>query len=397
MIQRYISRHLAVKFFLSYLVVILVGIVILASAAELAVPRAFDRHLSAMGSMMQEMMGGQPMGGMMGTLSSSGDMNADLYRNFRAAVTEALALAALAAGLAAVVVSVVVSRQVVAPIQAMRRASARIAEGHYAERVVIPGNVAAGDLDELAQLALSFNRMAAQLARTEAMRRQLIGDVSHELRTPLTAIKGSLEGLMDGVLPATPETYQQIHREASRLQRLVEDLQELSRVEARAYELHPRRLSPRALLEQAASRLRYQFSEKGVSLEVRTPERLPDVWADEDRIQQVLTNLLGNALRYTPAGGAVTLEAQPARGEVRFQVRDTGVGISPEHLPHLFDRFYRVDKSRSRERGGSGIGLTIAKHLVEAHGGRIWAESAGRGQGSTFVFTLPQAGSLPNL
>ena len=262
--------------------------------------------------------------------------------------------------------------------------SQRIADGHYSERVI------AGGEDELGQLAAHFNQMAEKLEQVESMRRQLIGDVSHELRTPLTAIKGSMEGLMDGVLPATDETYQQIHQEADRLNRLVDDLQELSRVEAGSYELdlQPTQIAP--LFETLTKRFRQQFESKRVSLDLNLPTDLPLVLADEHRILQVLTNLTGNALRYTPEGGAVTVGAARTNGSVQFTVRDTGVGIAPEHLSHLFDRFYRADKSRSRAAGGgSGIGLTIAKYLVEAHGGEIRVESEGVGKGSAFSFTLP--------
>ena len=266
----------------------------------------------------------------------------------------------------------------------MMGASARIAEGHYDERVNASSD------DELGQLAERFNRMAERLEDTESMRRQLIGDVSHELRTPLTAIGGYMEGLTDGVLPPTPETFEQIRMEASRLSRLVDDLQELSRVEAGSYRLdvHPVALS--ALVETTVKRLSYQFDEKQVTLTRSLSPDLPPVLADEDRITQVLTNLLGNALAYTPAGGEVTVSALKTGNEVQISVRDNGIGIPAESLPHIFDRFYRVDKSRSRAAGGgSGIGLTIAKALVEAHGGRIWAESAGESQGSSFSFTLP--------
>ena len=224
------------------------------------------------------------------------------------------------------------------------------------------------------------------------MRRRLIGDVSHELRTPLTAIKGSMEGLMDGVLPATQETYQQIHAEADRLNRLVDDLQELSRVEAHAYELDIRPVDVSALVQTVTKRLAPQAESKRISLDLDLAPDLPRVLADEDRAVQVLTNLTGNALQYTPEDGRMTIAAERMNNEVQISVRDTGIGIPPEHLPHIFDRFYRADKSRSRRAGGgSGIGLTIARALVEAHGGRIWVESAGEGQGSTFTFTLPIA------
>jgi histidine kinase len=317
------------------------------------------------------------------------DLDADLFDGFRAAVTEALTLAGIAATLAAVAVSVFVSRQVVAPVQAMMVASHHIADGHYDERVQVPGDPAKGELDELAQLALSFNQMAEKLAQTEDMRRQLIGDVAHELRTPLTAIKGSMEGLMDGVLPGNEETFMGIYREADRLQRLVNDLQELSRVEAGAYELNLQHVQVSTFMADITARLSRQFEEKGVALETDIPSNLPPVLADKDRIDQVLINLVGNALQYTPDGGRVWVTATLQGHETFIAVHDTGTGISPEHLPSLFTRFYRVDKSRSRAGGGSGIGLTVAKYLVEAHGGRIWAESEGAGQGSTFTFTLP--------
>ncbi|MCK4900356.1 MAG: HAMP domain-containing protein [Anaerolineales bacterium] len=378
----YLRRHLGWKIFISYLIVILVGIIILATAAEFVVPRAFDRHMAAMSSMMM---------GMMGNIPTGVDLDADLFNNFRAAVTEALTLAGIAATLAAVAVSVFVSRQVVAPVRAMMVASHHIANGHYDERVQVPGDPAKGELDELAQLALSFNQMAEKLAQTEDMRRQLIGDVAHELRTPLTTIKGYMEGLIDGVLPVETETFQQVHHEADRLQRLVYDLQELSRVEAGAYELNLQPVQVSTLMADVTARLSRQFEEKEVVLETDIPSSLPRVLADKDRIDQVLTNVVGNALQYTPTGGRVWVTATLQGKKIFIAVHDTGIGISPEHLPNLFTRFYRVEKSRSRAVGGSGIGLTIAKYLVEAHGGRIWAESEGAGQGSTFTFTLPVA------
>jgi histidine kinase len=300
-------------------------------------------------------------------------------------------LAALASSVVAVLVSLLVSRQVVAPVREMMLASQRISEGHYNERVQVPGDVSKDELDELSQLALRFNRMAASLEQTEVIRRQLIADVTHELRTPLTAVKGSMEGLIDGVLPADESTFQQIISEAERLQRLVNDLQELSRVEAGAYELniHSTRVSD--LLAAAEARLGRQFEEKGVTLEIALPDDLPQVLADEDRIGQVLLNLVGNALQYTPPGGKVQVTAADQRGEVYIAVSDSGMGIPAEHLPHLVTRFYRVDKSRSRAGGGSGIGLTIAKYLVEAQSGSIWAQSEGAGRGSTFTFSLPTA------
>jgi two-component system sensor histidine kinase BaeS len=376
MIKR-LRRHLGWKIFFSYLVVIVVGVVVLATATEFVVPSAFDCHLAAMGSLMT---------GMMGT-----DLNNDLFSNFRAAVNEALAVAALAATLAAIAVSVFVSRQVVIPVQEMMLASRRIAEGHYSERVQIAANVKSSEMDELDQLALSFNRMASALEQVESKRRQLIGDVAHELRTPLTTIKGSMEGLIDGMLPSNEDAFQEIYREADRMERLVNDLQELSRVEVGAYDLELRPLAVSHLVDVTVQRLSRQFEEKGIVLDLNIPKGLPNVYADENRIYQVLLNLVGNALQYTPQGGRVEITADYAEGEVFITVTDTGIGIPKEHLENIFTRFYRVDKSRSRAGGGSGIGLTISKHLVEAHGGRIWVEDNQSRKGSVFTFTLPIA------
>jgi signal transduction histidine kinase len=223
------------------------------------------------------------------------------------------------------------------------------------------------------------------------MRQRLLGDVTHELKTPLTSIKGYMEGLQDGVLPATPETFQLIHNEADRLQRLVQDLQELSRTEAGQIQLEIIACAPKQIVLPVIEKMRPQFREKGIALDTRFPDELPLVRADVDRTAQVLTNLLGNALQYTGEGGNVTLEVSRKENVLTFSVCDTGAGLNSNDLERIFQRFYRVDKSRSRSSGGSGIGLTIAKQLVEAQGGTIHAESAGPGKGSQFSFTLPLA------
>ncbi len=377
----FIRTHLAWKVFLSYGVVILVGLAVLVTATSLTLPGAVERHLAVMNAMMT----GNKM---IGSIQS---LQTELSSNYQAAVTEALSLAMTADLIAAIIASLIISRQVVGPVQRMMKMSHRIAEGEYGERLNISGMVQSNQLDELDQLALSFNQMADKLDKTETMRRQLIGDVTHELRTPLSAIKGYMEGLMDGVLPATPETYQQVHAEADRLQKLVIDLQELSRVEAGAFLLHLEPISPNRLIENVLGYLSPQFEEKNIVLERNLEADIPEVMADKDRIIQVLINLVGNALQYTPAGGKVTLTASKVRSEAVIAVADTGIGISPEHLPYIFNRFYRADKSRTRASGSSGIGLTIAQALVKAHHGRMWAESPGEGKGSTFYFTLPIA------
>jgi signal transduction histidine kinase len=380
---RAFHRHLTFKIFLSYLLIILIGAIILVISAEFAMPRAFNRHLSYM-------MGDESIL-LMGKMGHF--MRANLYDNYRDAFTEALTYAAVAAFLSALLVSILISRQIVSPIQSMKHASQKIADGHYEQRVPTPAHPK--DADELAQLALSFNQMAEQLSETEQLRQNLISDISHELRTPLTAIQGSMEGLIDGVLPASPETFLTVYQEADRLKRLVNDLQELSRVEAGSYSLDLKPVAAAQLIQNVVDRLSFQFEDKGVSIETEIPENLPNVLADEDRILQVLLNLVGNALQFTPTGEKVTISASLQGKEIRFTIIDSGIGIPPDHLPHLFDRFYRVDKSRSRAAGGSGIGLTIARHLVEAHGGKIYATSQGINAGSQFTFTLPTVRPRP--
>ena len=365
---------LAVKLFLSYLVILLIGGAVLALVVELVIPAAYERHVIG------------PQRGIGSSITRPRDM---ILEQFRSGVNEALLIAAGIALLAAILVSLLISRRIILPLRDITQASLRISAGQYNQRVNTQG-LSAGQDDELAQLAQAFNQMAEKLENTERMRSQLIGDVSHELLTPLTAIKGSMEALVDGILPATPETFEQVEQEADRLQRLARDLQELSRVEAGAYKLEMQPIYLPELLQTAIERVQTQFMLKEVQLISQFSPELPSVQADPDRLLQVLINLLSNAYQYSTAGGQVVLKAAAQSNEVLISVKDNGMGIPAEHLPHLFTRFYRVDKSRSRQSGGgSGIGLAITRHLVEAHGGTIWAESAGLGQGSTFTFTLP--------
>lgn len=360
------------KLLLTYFLMIAIVLTIIGFGLSLALPGSLDRHMGGMrmdpqhqGQMMQE--------------------DRELIQNTNAAVNDAFLLAGGAALLVSIALSVWIARQVVAPLRELTRMSSAIAEGQYDQRVNISGS------DEVAQLADSFNEMATQLEQTEAKRRELIADVSHELLTPLTAIKGYMEGLIDGVLPAQQSTYEKAQREAERLQRLATDLQELSRVQSPAFSIDRKPIAVKDLLNELKQRMTLPFEEKSVELKVEMPSRTPAVDVDGERIGQVLLNLTNNALQYTPAGGSVRVYAESEDKFVRVSVVDTGVGIAAQHLPHVFERFYRADKSRSRAGGGSGIGLTVAKHLVEAHGGSISVESGGLGKGSTFSFTLPIA------
>jgi histidine kinase len=285
----------------------------------------------------------------------------------------------------AVVVSLFVSRRIVEPLHTLSTVSSRLADGFYRERTRIGSN------DEIAQLAQSVNQLADTLDQTERRRLALLADVTHELRTPLATIGGYMEGMLDGVIKPTPPTFNLILQETNRLQRLIEDLELLSRVEAGQLPIIAREFDLRRTLDEIAAQFEPLFSANEVHLLVQAPPQLPTVWADPDRVDQVLINILSNAYRYTPTGGQVTLRASVHEGEMLIAVQDSGVGISAEHLPYVFERFYRVDKSRARHSGGNGIGLAIARHLVYAQGGTIWATSAGEGQGTTFFFTLPLA------
>jgi histidine kinase len=381
------------KFFISYVVVVAIGLLVLSLSVAYVAPSSFSQSVEHMmmgarahagedaGEMGHAGPGGMMAGGIL--VGSTSITNDELDASFRSAVNSALWKAAGAAILAAGIVSGIGSLYILRPLRRVAGASQHIAEGHYDQRLPVSSR------DELGDLVENFNRMAETLAENETMRRQLIGDVSHELKTPLASIKGYMEGLEDGVIAPTAETFRLVHQEADRLQRLVYDLQELSRSEvvSSTLDLHP--ADPGKLIAAVVDRLQPQFADKGITLAVEVPPVLPSVPVDADRIEQVLTNLLGNALQYTPAGGQVAVRAASHGAALRVSVQDSGVGLAPGDLAKVFQRFYRVDKSRSRASGGSGIGLTIAKHIVDAHGGRIWAESDGPDQGSMFIFTLP--------
>jgi signal transduction histidine kinase len=363
------------KLLLSYLVVMAVAIGAVAIGVELAAAPLFDRLLA------RHMGGHQGMAHAGMTTALRGETR-DIVEQ---AVFQSLLLATVGATLAAMAVSLFVSRRIASPVSRMAEVSQRIAHGDYHSRVDIR------ERDELGDLAASMNAMAAALEDAEQRRVHLIGDVAHEIRTPLTTLHGYLEGLTDGVVEPSPELFAQLQDETARLRRLIDDLQELSRVESGQLSLPRRRIAPISLVQAAVDRLAPAFREKGVELTTALPARLPHIVADEDRAIQALTNLLSNALRYTPSGGAVHVSAADEGQLVRVSVVDNGIGIAAEHLPRLFDRFYRVDSARSRALGGSGVGLTIARSLVEAQGGSIRVESDGPGLGSVFSFTLPIA------
>jgi signal transduction histidine kinase len=277
------------------------------------------------------------------------------------------------------------SRRISTPLRQLDGAARAVAAGDMQVRVR-PGMVR-----EVADLAVSFNRMADALALADQQRRQLTADVAHELRTPLTVIKGRLEGVQDGVYRADETQIAGLLGEVALLERLIEDLRILALADAGQLELYMEVSDVALLLRDTAASFAPEAAARGVMLLTELAVELPDLTADPQRIAQVLGNLVSNALRHTPADGTVMITARAAdQGGVIFAVCDTGSGISPTDLPHIFDRFYRADRARTRGRGGAGLGLAIARRLVEAHGGQIWATSM-PGAGTTISFRLPAA------
>lgn len=369
--KRFTAWRLQSRLLLSYLIVLAVGITVVAVGVQLVGPPIFDRALG------EHMVSGGAMHERITAAQQDGTVAV-----FRTAVFQTVLLAALAATIVAVAASLFVARRIAGPVTAMARASRQMAAGQYNMRVEAVEPV------ELAELATSLNHLATALEEAEGRRVTLIGDVAHEIRTPLTTLRGNLEGLIDGIIEPSPELFATLHDETGRLTRLVDDLQQLSRVEAGDIALKIDRTVVRAAVDRVVTQVGASFAAKGVALRLEMPAELPGVRADEDRLVQILTILLANALRHTPAGGTVTIGARERGGRVELSVADTGTGIAPEHLPHVFERFYRADAARSRSGGGSGIGLTIARALVEAQDGSIRAESPGSGRGATFTVSL---------
>ncbi len=304
---------------------------------------------------------------------------------FLARVNRILLLATVIATGVALVLGVLIARALTQPLRELTVATRAVAAGDLAQQVAVRSQ------DELGELAHSFNQMSADLVRARDTRRQMTADIAHELRTPLSIILGHAEALHDGVLPPTQETFYIIHDEAQRLNRQIEDLRTLTLADAGELSLTRRLSAPGAMLERAAAAHAPHAAQKGISLELDVAPDLPEIDVDPDRMAQVISNLLDNALRYTPSGQRVRLSALKGEKTVRLVIQDSGPGIAAEQLGRIFDRFYRADKSRQRDEGGSGLGLAIAKSLVLRHQGQIWAESQ-PGQGSAFIVELPAAG-----
>jgi two-component system sensor histidine kinase BaeS len=304
--------------------------------------------------------------------------------SFLTSIWRLIGLSAAGTAVLALVLGAWLARALARPIHDLTTATQALARGELGQQVAVRTN------DEIGQLAQAFNQMSADLARASQLRRQMTADIAHELRTPLSLILGYTESLSDGKLPADQATFDLMHDEARHLSRLVDDLRLLSLAEAGELPLVRQSVEPRALLDRAALVHAAQAQQRGVTVVVADGPAAPEVLVDAGRMAQVLDNLMSNALRHTESGGRITLSADVADGAVRLHVTDTGSGIAPTDLPHVFDRFYRADKSRQRTGTESGLGLAIAKSIVEAHGGTITVSSV-LGQGSTFTIVLPAA------
>jgi signal transduction histidine kinase len=293
-------------------------------------------------------------------------------------------LVGVVAASVSLVVARLLARGMTQPLRDMAAAAQRMEMGDYSVRVETKSR------DEVGALATAFNRMSEELEHLEQSRRDLVANVSHELKTPIAAIRAHLENLLDGVEQPDPATLGVMLAQVERLGRLVDQLLDLSRLESGEVPLRIESLPLQPLVDDLISEIDVALAGRGVDVRNDVPADLPALSADRERVHQVLFNLVDNAVRFTPDGGSVTISARRRNGSVEVAVADTGAGIAAEHLPRVFERFYRADAARTRGEGGTGIGLAIARSVVEAHGGRISAESE-PGHGSVFTFDLPSA------
>ncbi len=356
-------NRLHVRLVLSHLLVALVGALATFLVSRQLAPALFDH--------------GMPMRGM-----GFGDPAA-VRQQVGDALDRSLVVGTLVGVAVAAAAGAFAATRLVQPLTAIRGATRALAEGRYGMRVPAPRE------RELAELAEDINTLASTLAETESRRLRLLGDVTHEMRTPLTVIDGYLEGMIDGVVPATADQLAEVGTQVRRLRRLTDDLSLLSRTQEGRVEFHPVDLDLREVVSAAAERLRSQAADAGLTLTVETGSQDLAVRADADRVAQVVTNLVGNAIRATPAGGSIEVRCHAESDQVVTTVSDTGEGLAASELERVFERFYRASGRRTDGRG-SGVGLTIARDLAQAQGGSLVADSAGLGSGATFTLSLPR-------
>jgi two-component system sensor histidine kinase BaeS len=326
---------------------------------------------------------GRMMGGGAGNMMG---VNETAYLN---SISRSLWTAGIIAVVLAVVIAIFFSRRITAPLRRLSTAAGKVAQGDLSCRV------SPGSGDEVGVLSNTFNCMVESLDVNQTSRRKLMGDLAHEMATPLSVIQSNLEGMLDGVVKASPEAISSLHHESLVLSRLVKDLRTLSQVEAGKLNLVPVSGNLAELVSSIVTATEPEAARKHISLTLEIQPNLSRALMDPDRISQVLTNLLANALQYSSDGDSIKVKLTESRAgsdgrSLLISVADSGQGISPEDLPHIFDRYYRGAQSKEKRAGWSGIGLTVVKDLVEAHHGKVWVESL-PGQGSTFFFTLPSA------
>lgn len=353
--------------------------IIVADSSQLQVGEVLDASVRASGTPIS--VDGQTVG----TLAIAGDhMSPTLdssAQEFLSQVNRSLLVAGLVAGVIALGLGFMLFRQITAPLNTLAQASEKIAAGDLSARAKVTGN------DEIAQVARSFNAMADKLSASETARRNMLADIAHELRNPIGIISSHLEAMIDGIFPTDREQLASLHDETLLLARLVGDVRELSLADAGQLVLNRTPTDMRALVERTVAAFEPQAQEANILLVARLSD-VPPVNVDAQRIEQSLRNLLSNALRFTSAEGRITVSLTNEPHDVRIEVSDTGTGIAADALSHVFERFWRADKARTRAQGGTGLGLTIAKQWVEAHGGKIRVSSQA-GQGTTFWFTIP--------
>jgi two-component system OmpR family sensor kinase/two-component system sensor histidine kinase BaeS len=330
---------------------------------------------------------GEPVGKLVVAVAVRQGLVGPLEQRFFDRVREMLQAGAVIAGLLGVLLGVAVSRTLSAPLQRLALAARAVANRDFGSRVEVGGT------REVAEVTRAFNEMAAALDEGERLRRNLMADVAHELRTPLSVVQGNLQAILDDVYPMDKSEIGRLYDETRLISRLVEDLRQLALADAGKLQLNMQPVDLGALIRATCDHLTAVAEAQRVTLQVNVPAELPPVLADTDRVAQVLHNLLANAFRFTREGGQISITVSEAGNDVQVTVADTGKGIAPEDLEHIFDRFWKADRARARDEhwpGGTGLGLSIAQSMLRAQGGKIWVESV-LGKGSRFHFTLQRA------
>jgi signal transduction histidine kinase len=302
---------------------------------------------------------------------------------FREFIPRQIAFFIIGGGTVGLVMGIFLARSLVRPLDQLAIAARRLGSNNLSQRVQVRGS------EEIMAVADAFNEMAARLEEAETLRRNLLADVAHELRTPVTVIQGNLRAILDDVYPLEKEEVARLYEQTRLLTRLIDDLRELAQAEASQLSLSMVPVDVAALVKETAAAFKPIAQSQKVELTVELLGHLPTLQADGARLRQSLHNLVDNALRYTPENGRILLQVKQVYNTVQIRVQDSGQGMTPEQLSHVFDRFYRADPSRSRESGGSGLGLAIVRAIAKAHGGEVTAVSPGPNQGSTFILTLP--------